>query len=169
MKTRTLSLLTLALLMGAASIAAAQPGAGRFAGRGFQDGSGPMDGWFCERLDLSEAQQSAIDGIRETSREAGLATRTQIVRLQNELEGLMLSDDPDAGDVEKLVRRIGELRTDQRVRRMQTRLEIRAQLTDEQRDELIALRGGRGRGFGGRGNGPGLRAPRGRGLGRGWF
>jgi len=165
MKTRTVSLMALALLLAAASLAAAQPGAGRFAGRGLLDGSGPMDGRFCWRLDLSEAQQSVIDEIRETSREAGLATRKQIVLLQNELEGLMLSDDPDAGDVETLVRRIGELRTDQRVRRMQTRLEIRAQLTDEQRDELISLRGGRGRGFG-RGYGPGMRAPRDRGLGR---
>jgi len=165
MKTRTVSLMALALLLAAASLAAAQPGAGRFAGRGLLDGSGPMDGRFCWRLDLSEAQQSVIDEIRETSREAGLATRKQIVLLQNELEGLMLSDDPDAGDVETLVLRIGELRTDQRVRRMQTRLEIRAQLTDEQRDELISLRGGRGRGFG-RGYGPGMRAPRDRGLGR---
>jgi Spy/CpxP family protein refolding chaperone len=166
MKTRTLTLLILALTT-AASLACARPG-GRDAGApGPGDGPGRFPA-LCERLGLSEDQQAAIDKIREESREAGTDTRKQIVRLRNDLEGLMLEDEPDAGEVEKLVRRIGELRTEQQVRRLQTRLAIRAQLTDEQRDRLIALRGARGHGHGDRGFDRGCRGPArdGRGPGR---
>jgi len=155
----------MALLLATASLAFAQPGARGAADRCLADGPGPLPGRLCDRLDLTGAQQEAIDGIREKGREAGLETRKQIIRLQNELEGLMLQDEPDSDGAEKLVRRIGELRTEQQVRRLQTRLEVRAQLTDEQRDRLIAMRGAGGRGRGGRGHGPGLGAPHGPGSG----
>ena len=163
MTTRNITILSLALLMVTASLAFAQPGAHGFGGPGRGGGEGPLPGRLCEMLDLTEAQQETIDKIHEQGREAGLETRKQIVRLQNELKGLMLQDDPDAGDAEKLVRRIGELRTEQQVRRLQTRLEVRAQLTDEQRDRLIAHQGSRKPGRGGRGHGFGPKRPHGHG------
>ena len=165
MKTTRTTLLLLALLALAAPLALAQPGPGP---RGDCPPPGDGPGFFgdrvCAMLDLSEEQQAAIDEIRAESRAQGLQTRKEILRLRNELDGLMLQDDPDAGSVEKLVRRIGDLRADQQVRRMKTRLAVRAQLTDEQRDKMITMkghrRGGRG-GYDGPGRGGGRRAPRG--------
>lgn len=150
MKTTRLALFILVLLAATAPLALAQSGSGP---RG--DGPCAFTGRLCNQLDLSEEQQVAIDGIREKSRAEGLATRKEILRLRNELDGLMLQDEPDAGAVEKLVRRIGDLKSDQQVRRMKTRLAVRAQLTDEQRDKMIAMQGAHRRGHGGRGRGAG--------------
>jgi Spy/CpxP family protein refolding chaperone len=164
MKTRTIIILSMILLMAAATFAAAQPGS-RGEGRRGAAGDAPFAGRLCDKLNLSEEQQATIDGIREQSREQSLETRKQIKRLQNDLEGLMLEDAPDTGDVAALVRRIGELRTDQQVRRMETRLAVRSQLTDEQRDKMIAM-GGKRHGRGGPGQAPGMRGQRGGGQGR---
>ncbi len=162
MKTRNLTILGLALLMAFASIADAQPGSRGFRGPGRGDCPNPMQGRLCDMLDLTEDQQVVIDEIQTQSRAKGLETRKQMVRLQNELQGLMLQDAPDASDVTKLVNSIGDLRTDQRVRRMETRLAVRALLTDEQRDQMITMQGAKGQGRGGRHGAPGMRAQRGR-------
>jgi len=167
MKTRTTIILSLVLLIATTTFAVAQPGP-RGGGRcdpGGPDGHGPFTGRLCDKLDLTEDQQTIIDAIREKSRETGLEIRKQVMRLRNELKGLMLQDDPDSGDVEKLVRRIGDLKTDQRVRHMQTRLAVRAELTDQQRDKMIAIQGNR-QGRGGRGHAPVMRDGCGHGEGR---
>lgn len=163
MKTRNFTFLVLALMLATTSLAFAQRGGRGDCPQGREDGSGPHKARILERLDLSETQQAAIDKIHTESRETGLETRKRIMRLQNELEGLMLQDEPDTGEVVKLVSRIGELKTEQQVRRAQTRLEIREQLTEEQRDRMMTLRGDRGPRSGrhGQGHGPGSRGPRG--------
>jgi len=163
MKTRNIILLAAALTLAAASLAVAKPGARAACAQAPACGPGQMKERIFEKLDLSEAQQEAIDKIRTESRESGVETRKRIMRLQNELEGLMLQDEPDAGEVEKLVREIGELKTEQRVRRALTRLEVREQLTDEQRDKMLACKGDRGPRLGRRGQG---RAPKGQRGGR---
>ena len=151
MKNRTLTLTMLCILLAAAT-AFAQPGPGRGAAcDGPAAGPVPHLERMAERLGLSEAQTEAIRAIQDKSREQGSETRKQILRLRNELEGLMLQDAPDAGAAAKLIRRIGELRTEQQVRRMETRLAVRAQLTEEQR-ERMPMMGHQGRsGHGGRG------------------
>ncbi len=163
MKARTTIILSLILLMAAATFAVAQPGS---RGGGHCGPGGPdSHGRFCDMLDLTEDQQTTIDAIREQSREAGLETHKQIMRLRNEVDGLMLQDDPDSGDIEKLVRSIGALKTDQHVRRMQTRLAVRAELTDQQRDKMIAMQGKR-HGRAGRGHAPAMHDGFGHGKGR---
>ncbi len=145
MKTKTILALTLILLAATALPALAQ------CGHAPRDGEAPRFERMTRMLDLSEAQQAAIKKIREESRDEGLQTRKQIMRLRHELQGLMLEDDPDAGEAGKLIKRIGELKSEQQVRRMETRLAVRAELTDEQRDKMMAMQGKKKRGRGGPG------------------
>ena len=150
---KTLIITTLMLTL--AVTAMAQPGQ-----RG-QRGQGRMDGdrgrHMMAKLDLSEEQQTAVDALREKGRVSMVANRKEMARLNNQLEGLMLVDSPDSKKVEKMVRTIGELKTDMRVQRMDTRLEIRELLTPEQRDRMMSMRGKKGhngRNFHGDGHGP---------------
>jgi Spy/CpxP family protein refolding chaperone len=116
------------------------------------DGDGPDR--MLARLDLTETQTAAIAKIREESRERGRETRKEILRLRHELQGIMMQDQPDAAAAARLIERMGELRSAQQVRRMQTRLAVREQLTTEQRDRM-PLPGDGPRGRGGRGGRPG--------------
>jgi Spy/CpxP family protein refolding chaperone len=148
MKIRNLIPGILCILL-AAGAALAQPGDCR-GDRGPGDRGDRLER-MTERLDLSADQVEAIRAIQDKSREKGLETRKEILRLENELEGVLLRDDPDSGKAAELVRRIGALRTEQQVRRMETRLAVRAQLTEEQQDKLAVQgpRKGRGQGRGG--------------------
>ncbi|MBK7701423.1 MAG: Spy/CpxP family protein refolding chaperone [bacterium] len=140
MKTRLPIIAALILVMAAA--AWAQPGR---APRGSCDQAGPDR--MLARLDLTETQTAAIAKIRDEARERGRETRKEILRLRHELQGIMMQDTPDAAAAERLVEKMGELRTEQQVRRMQTRLAVRDQLTPEQRDRMpLPGEGPRGRG-----------------------
>ena len=140
MKTRTPILAALILVVAAA--AWAQPGPGP-RGRGGDE----FPSRLLERLDLTEAQSTAIAKIRDEARERGRETRKQMMRLRHELQGIMMQDQPDAAAAEKLIEKMSEMRTEQQVRRMQTRLAVRDQLTPEQRDRMpLPGEGPRGRG-----------------------
>lgn len=145
MKTRTTTIAALLAALLLAVAAAAQPGP---APRGDAP-DGFRCGRMCEKLDLTDAQKDAVAKIREQAAAAQKTQRKEMARLRNELQGIMLQDDPDAKAAEKVIREMGDLRTEQRVRAMQTRLAIRAQLTPEQRDKLPLM----GDGFGGFGGG----------------
>lgn len=120
-----------ALILVTAAAAWAQPGRAP-RGPGNQAGHDRM----LARLDLTETQAAAIAKIRDEARERGRETRKEILRLRHELQGIMMQDTPDAAAAERLVEKMGALRTEQQVRRLQTRLAIRAQLTPEQRDRM---------------------------------
>lgn len=147
MKFRNLIVAAVILIMAAA--AGAKPGPSP---RGCGDDAFPAR--MCERLDLTADQTAAIAKIRDESRERGRETRKEILRLRHELQGIMMQDKPDAAAAERLIARMGELRTEQQTRRMKTRLAIRDQLTQEQRDQL-PLPGDGPRDRGGRGGHPG--------------
>jgi len=160
MKTR-IPIIAAAILVAAAA-ASAQPGR---APRDRGDQAGPDR--MLARLDLSESQAAAIAKIRDEARERGRDTRKEILRLRHELQGIMMQDTPDAAAAQRLVEKMGALRTEQQVRRLQTRLAIRELLTPEQRDRL-PLPGDGPRGRGGRGPRGGHHGPDGcpRGDGR---
>jgi len=156
------------LVFALAGLALAQgPGGGpRGAGRG----PGPQAAWeddgpahgierLAARLDLTEEQVQAITGIQEQGRAKNQALRKDMMRLENELQGEMLKDSPDAKAAAGLVAKIGDLRTQMQQNRLETRLAVRQQLTPEQRDKMLLAGGGFGRG--------GRDAARGRGFGRG--
>ena len=161
-QTNGVSLMLAALVLIFAATALAQgpserPGQGR--GRGFGgEGSGPEHRleMLTEKLELTEDQQVSIGAIMEAGREKGVVIHKEMMRLHNELEGEMLKDEPSEKAALDLVKKIGNLRTETQTHRMQSRLEIREQLSPGQRDKMLMMKGrsGSGRGRGGRGAGP---------------
>jgi Spy/CpxP family protein refolding chaperone len=145
---RTATLLALTALLAGAAIAAAQPGSGR----------GPCQdanrSHATERLNLSEEQKQAIGAIREEARTRQLETRKQMVQLESQLHTVMLADTPDEAAALKLVKQIGDLRSELQAGRVKMRLAIRKQLTPEQRTQFILMEG-----RGGRGGRPGSPGP----------
>lgn len=150
------------MAMGAAP-ALAQPGprgGGRPAvGAGADGEFGPFGERLARRLDLSDAQREAIAKIHEAGRARDLPLRKQLRQLRHELKGEMMKDAPSEKAVQSLVERIGEARTALQKGRLGDRLAVRAQLTAEQRDHLLAMGGD---GPGSRGGRHGQRAGRGR-------
>jgi Spy/CpxP family protein refolding chaperone len=156
---RTL-LMTLALVAMLASFATAQPGP---RGRQHQDrnerGAGPelRIERLAERLDLTDQQQEAIAAIQEDARKAGRDLHKELARLQNQRRGEMLEDDPSEKTLVDLTEQMGAIKTKLQVHRLQTRLAVQAQLTEEQRDQMMLMnhrRGGRGERFACDGSGP---------------
>lgn len=170
-----LILTTVALL---ATTALAQPGQGRMR-RGAGNGPDGFDGrpgpeMRLERmkahLELTDAQVEAIEKIQDEAQADTREIRKEIARLRNQKQGEMLKDEPSVAALTDVIEQMGALRTKLQVNRMETRLAIREQLTEEQRDKMMAFgprqgRGGRGRGDG---DGPGCGGRGARGQGRGW-
>jgi len=162
------SALAIAALLAAA--AQAQPDDAR--GRGRRGAADAPARWrqLAERLDLTEQQKQAIDALHDAARPRQLELRKQLVQHEAQLASLMAADAPDEDAVLRLVAQIGDVRTELQANRIRVRLQVRAQLTPEQRARLIVSEG---RGSGGRGahrdamprwGGPGDERPR---LGRG--
>jgi Spy/CpxP family protein refolding chaperone len=144
--------LVLALAVGASLALAQGPGAGQGKGArhgqgrhgGCGDGRGPGLEMMTARLDLTAEQQEAIGKLQDEARARRLETRKEMMRLQNELEGELMKDEPGEKTVMGLAAKIGELRTAQQQSRLATRLAVREQLTPEQRDRMLTMRAGSG-------------------------
>ena len=121
-----------------------------------------------DRLDLTEEQAAAIAEIEDSYRAKDVDLHKELMRLRNERRGEMLKDNPSENTVIALTEQMGGLKTQLQVNHMKMRLEIRNQLTSEQRDKMLLMRGPRG----GDGFGPGAAHPQGRrdqdGRGRRW-
>lgn len=159
MNRRTL-LMGLTLVTMLAATALAQPGP---RGRQHQDrpdrGAGPEFRLerLAERLDLTDQQQEAIAAIQEEARKAGRDLHKELARLQNQRRGEMLEDNPSEKTLVDLTEQMGAIKTKLQVHRLKTRLAVQAQLTEEQRDQMMLMnhrRGGRGERFGCDGSGP---------------
>ena len=162
---KTLVFLTLAAMMVlGAGTALAQ---GRGGGPGHGGRGGFCDGEFgpahrlemlADHLELTEEQVKAIEGIRTQGQEKNMELRKELMRLRNELQGEMLKDDPSEKAALDLSGKIGALRSEMQANRLTNRLEVRKQLTPEQRDKMLMLQerfqGREGRRGGGRGMGP---------------
>ena len=125
----------------------------RGAGAGF--GEGHRLEMLTERLELTEDQVTTIEGIHAAGREKNLELRKELMQLNHDLQGEMMKDDPSENSALGLVKKIGAVKTEVEANRLQARLEVRKQLTPEQRDKMLVLRerfhGGKG-GKGGRGH-----------------
>jgi len=79
-------------------------------------------------------------------------------RLENQLEGEYLKDEPSEKAVLDLVEKMGVLRTKIATNRVQSRFAVRELLTPAQRDKMVGMGFGAGRGGGqdcqGKGCGP---------------
>jgi Spy/CpxP family protein refolding chaperone len=152
----------------AGAMALAGPG-GQGAGRGASDapgagkpGMGPgsrtstMDRMdrMAERLGLTEEQRSSIEKIQESARTAQIENRKKLMRLENDLRGEMLKDEPSKKAALDLVQQMGQVRTAMQTQRMETRFAVREVLTKEQRAKFfMGFEGRRGGDRGGRGHG----------------
>lgn len=150
-----LTMATLILVFAAAALAAG-PG-GRF-GHGMGKGQGCGGSGseqrlevLTEKLALTEDQVAAIGSIWENRQEKGAELRKEMMRLQNELEGEMLKDVPNEKTAVNLVEEIGALRTELKAQGLKSRLEVRQQLTPEQRDQMLMMKEGSRRGHGRKG------------------
>jgi len=125
-------------------------------GPGAEGAPGPKGGAFMQ--DLSEEQRTAMREIMEKHREEIEPLRTEMEARNAELQELVQAEAGEVAIFAKLDE-IGALRTELMKKRMEMQLEIRAQLTDEQKEQFdeksFMMGGGRGRPEGGRGPGPG--------------
>jgi len=142
----------LPVVVGLMVVLAAAAGA-RHAGFGPEGAPGPK-GAFIQ--DLSDEQRTAIREITLKHRKEMIPLRAEMETRNLELQELVRADaDKDA--IFAKLDEIGALRTEMMKKRMAMQLEIRAQLTDEQKemfDQKHMMMGHMGAG-GGRGPGPG--------------
>ncbi len=151
LKLSRVSVILVALVLMLVSASAFAQGPGRGGRLGMGPGPGCMPGaeeglppMMVDKLGLSEDQQAAITKIHTRTRQDNLELRKELMRLRNELQGEMLKDTPDQKAVLSLTEKIGRVRTDMQVNRAKARLEVRRQLTPEQRDMMLTMRGGLG-------------------------
>ena len=156
---RSLVILSLAFItLISAGTVLAQGSGGHGKGRGAGSGPGFGDGArgpehrlevLAERLELTEEQIVAIKGIREAGQEKNQGLRKELMRLNHDLKGELLKDDPSEKTALDLVKKIGALETEMETGRLENRLEVRKQLTPEQRDKMLMMKerfnGNRGR------------------------
>jgi Spy/CpxP family protein refolding chaperone len=148
-KRTTLAVVGLMIILTAAYASA------RRQGPGAEGAPGPK-GAFMQ--DLSEEQRTAIREIMEKHREEMEPLRAEMETGNLELQELVRAEAGEAAIFAKLDE-VGALRTEMTKKRMAMQLEIRAQLTDEQKemmDEKRTMMGHKGAGGGcGLGGGPG--------------
>jgi len=97
-----------------------------------------------ECLDLTEEQQIAISEIRSEAQTANLDLRKNVQRLQNQLEGELLADNPTEKRVLDLAAKLDAVRAQQHANRLKMRLAIREQLTPGQRDKMTVMQNRKG-------------------------
>ena len=149
MKTK---ILMLAVLLGLTTVMIAQPKA-REQGKSFQGPKHEMrmddqKGGPGNRLNLTDAQKEAFKQNR-------LGMQKQLLPIQNELgeaeahqKTLMTAEKPDLATINKNIEKIGNLRVEMAKIRTKNRLDMRAQLTEEQRLKFDAFKGKMNRGGG---------------------
>lgn len=93
-----------------------------------------------EELGLSDDQLAAIRAVADKSRQDGDALRLQLEAEEMGMRGLLEADPPDRAAIMAQAERIGALKTERQKLHLGSMLDVRAQLTKEQRERLVALR-----------------------------
>jgi len=141
-------------------------------GKGFRNAGGPCYQQFGERgfgMDLTDEQQEAIRELRVEHMKNTLPLRNQMQELAAEYRSLITQDEPNMGAVENNIDQRAEVRKELQKIRAEHRLEVRSQLTDDQKvlfDSRRMNRSGKGNFNGRRGNFGGRRGY-GQGYGQG--
>jgi Spy/CpxP family protein refolding chaperone len=133
MKTK---ILMFAVLMGMSSVLVAQPKENeeKKSPRGPQhemrmdDERGPMNG-----LNLTDAQKEAFKQSMLTMQKQVQPIRNELGEAEAHQKSLMTAEKPDLATINKNIEKIGELKTQIAKLQVKHRLDMRAQLTDEQR------------------------------------
>jgi len=93
-----------------------------------------------KELELTEDQIAKLKQMREANRADCLPLRTEIQQMRLEMQKMRLDADPDRGAMVKLIRSMGDLRDDLKIKRLDRRLEMRGLLTDQQQVKMDAMR-----------------------------
>ena len=123
------------------------PGYGMGYGQGMgMMGRGPgmmMGGMGCamQMLDLSDAQREKIGQIQQRMRKQQYARREKMIEAREAMRAEMWKDPPDPEAVARAHDRVSALRREMLKERVQAYNEMRAVLTDEQRERLREARG----------------------------
>ena len=133
--------------------AADGPGAGR---HHRERGAG-----LCERLECTDAQRAKIDAIRAEHREELADERAEAKRLRAALKAERTAASPDPKKIASLEAELDGLKAAMKQARAETRTEISAVLTPEQRAQLAASKAER------KGKGKAHRKGKGKGKGKG--
>lgn len=136
------------LVLMTGSLAMAQPGQGR----GRLDGQGPENRWdrLADRLELTDDQQSKIEGARLEHLKKMNATRNELSIRNAELEAAIATDKPDRKQIDDLVSAVNRLQNDLFAGRTNHRLAVRELLSADQKvlfDQMhsrMGYRSGRG-------------------------
>jgi Spy/CpxP family protein refolding chaperone len=128
----------------ASSAAAVEGGDGGRGPHGMRDGHGPpLDRILerhSERLGLDDAARERVAAIADESREASDDIHERMRELHEKLRTALDADEPDEDRVMQLAEEIGQVRIEGNKQRLRTMLRIRAELTPEQRAELVKIR-----------------------------
>ncbi len=105
--------------------------------------AGPLAG-----LNLTDAQKEAFKQSHLTMQKQLLSLRNELGEAEAHQKTLMSAEKPDLATINKNIEKIGELKVEMEKIRVKNRLDMRAQLTDEQRLKFDAMkehfRGGEG-------------------------
>ena len=99
-------------------------------------------GFFLDHADhikLTPAQQSALTKIKQEAMESSTHSQHQIQDAENELAQLTSADQPDAAKIDKKVREIEKLRSDERLAFIRSVGNAAKLLTDDQRKILVGV------------------------------
>jgi Spy/CpxP family protein refolding chaperone len=132
-------LAVIALVALAGSAAARPPSDGPFAGRHGEDHHERFLEKHAERLGVDEETRQAIEARFESSREQAEPIRDALHASHRALREMLREEEPDRSAIMSLAEATGELEIELRKLRLATLLEVRAMLTEEQRDEMVAI------------------------------
>jgi Spy/CpxP family protein refolding chaperone len=136
----TLAALMLGLIAQAATTAADErEGRGRGPHGRFEGARERIEA-LADELELTTEQRAQIEKVRTEAAPQRIELRKELMRLRHQLRGEMLNEEPDPTAATQLLTRIGDARTKLEILALEERLAIRAVLTPEQRDRLLAGR-----------------------------
>jgi len=92
-----------------------------------------------KQLDLSEAQKSAIHGIRISLKKDMIQKRAEMKIARIELGEQLRKDTVDMSAIEAQLKKVESLRTSMKLSAIKARVEIKNKLTPEQRKKLADL------------------------------
>lgn len=134
----------LGLMMSLSVVLIAQPeenGAKSFHGKpqlGFKPGEFKKD---ANRLNLSEAQKESFKASTMATQKLLLPLRNELGEAEAHQKTMLSAEKPDFAAINKNIEKIGGIRIEMAKIQTKHRLEMRAQLTDEQRLKLALFKG----------------------------